>query len=266
VSEAAGWLPDPEVPGRLRYWDGTQWTDHRHDPTAAAGRTEFDEARARSIADHLVGRARRTLWPEMQREVGPIEVVEHPEEHRAAVRAALGGLAELLRPGETLVFVDAVADHRDRAGAPSLRALVTGLTDRRALAVAVSVAYDAAGRTTREFDDAPLAAVEVRPGSGDRLALRWAPGTPFTFTTPDPDEAERVRQFLASPGTRPFTELEALLALPLLDPAQPPPDWYPIPDGGELHRWWDGERWTDDTAVAGARFRPAGSLRNLPRP
>ena len=25
----AGWQPDPQNPGQLRYWDGTQWTEHR---------------------------------------------------------------------------------------------------------------------------------------------------------------------------------------------------------------------------------------------
>jgi uncharacterized RDD family membrane protein YckC len=34
----AGWYPDPApqtIPGRQRYWDGTQWTEHLHDPQPA---------------------------------------------------------------------------------------------------------------------------------------------------------------------------------------------------------------------------------------
>ena len=29
MSTPAGWFPDPENPGQQRYFDGTQWTEHR---------------------------------------------------------------------------------------------------------------------------------------------------------------------------------------------------------------------------------------------
>lgn len=29
---AAGWYPDPYAPEKLRWWDGTAWTEHVHDP------------------------------------------------------------------------------------------------------------------------------------------------------------------------------------------------------------------------------------------
>jgi hypothetical protein len=30
VTPAAGWYPDPSIPGTQRYWDGTKWTDQTH--------------------------------------------------------------------------------------------------------------------------------------------------------------------------------------------------------------------------------------------
>src|SRR3954453_21807853 len=38
----AGWYPDPApqtLQGRLRYWDGRQWTGHVHDPQPAVPAT-----------------------------------------------------------------------------------------------------------------------------------------------------------------------------------------------------------------------------------
>jgi hypothetical protein len=34
TSTGAGWRPDPDRPGGLRYHDGRQWTEHRSDPAA----------------------------------------------------------------------------------------------------------------------------------------------------------------------------------------------------------------------------------------
>ena len=41
----AGWHPDPESPGILRYWDGQAWTNHRAPaPTAAAPPPQRDQS------------------------------------------------------------------------------------------------------------------------------------------------------------------------------------------------------------------------------
>ena len=40
MSPPAGWFPDPEKQGQLRYWDGTEWTAHRT-PPVISGTTSF---------------------------------------------------------------------------------------------------------------------------------------------------------------------------------------------------------------------------------
>jgi Protein of unknown function (DUF2510) len=49
MSAVAGWYQDPEMPGRLRWWDGGQWTDHltSSPPVPAMAGAPFQAAQAR---------------------------------------------------------------------------------------------------------------------------------------------------------------------------------------------------------------------------
>lgn len=40
----AGWFPDPQMPGQLRYWDGASWTAHTQPGGVAAARPNADGA------------------------------------------------------------------------------------------------------------------------------------------------------------------------------------------------------------------------------
>ncbi|MET4780236.1 DUF2510 domain-containing protein [Glaciihabitans sp. UYNi722] len=40
-SASAGWYPDGDGSPQLRWWNGTQWTEHTHDPAEAASQTPY---------------------------------------------------------------------------------------------------------------------------------------------------------------------------------------------------------------------------------
>lgn len=57
---AAGWFPDPDRRGALRYWDGASWTEHRHVPPAVHVQPEpaaYSSQRAARQTDPRVLRA-----------------------------------------------------------------------------------------------------------------------------------------------------------------------------------------------------------------
>lgn len=41
MTTPANWYPDPENPSAWRYWDGSQWTEHRSGPPAKRKRGAF---------------------------------------------------------------------------------------------------------------------------------------------------------------------------------------------------------------------------------
>ncbi len=55
----------------------------------------------------------------------------------------------------------------------------------------------------------------------------------------------------------------------MTDAPAPAPGWYPDPSGSEGLRWWNGERWTDDThtpAVEAVTSVAPGALATAPAP
>jgi hypothetical protein len=48
----AGWFPDPENPGQLRYFDGTAWTDHRTPAVGTPAEAESSPDLAPDLPSH----------------------------------------------------------------------------------------------------------------------------------------------------------------------------------------------------------------------
>jgi hypothetical protein len=55
----AAWYPDPQTPGQVRWWDGTNWTEHVSvpAPTATVSETVAEAAQPQAVAEpEYIGR------------------------------------------------------------------------------------------------------------------------------------------------------------------------------------------------------------------
>lgn len=67
-----GWFPDPAAENRMRWWDGTAWTDHFVDYAPASPGLALAAGRAAAVA----ARSRR----ELRAQVGPLTYGELGDE------------------------------------------------------------------------------------------------------------------------------------------------------------------------------------------
>lgn len=255
----AGWYPDPDGSGS-RWWDGTTWTVHEHDPVPTHW---LDDDAATSLAFHLVARFRHKTFRSDTKQIYQWKLHSHADLMRTGTRAAVDGLRRVIPADETVVLLDDwyrydVVRRPHHVGI--VEVVVTALTTRRAFAETVTTFVATGEMVVGQVEHAPLPTVEI-----DRQRLLGMPGAHlrrkraggFELSSKDADVIQRIRAFVAHPTPAPFPELAELLALPRLDPQAPAPDWYPDPtadDGGDLHRWWDGFRWTEETARRGEYY------------
>jgi hypothetical protein len=91
----AGWYPDPESEGNLRYWDGLDWIDARRSPPSAAELLSFEQREAFAAAHRYVAPAAETAAQALSSRSGRPDSQQIVDDVRRAARSEVDRAADL---------------------------------------------------------------------------------------------------------------------------------------------------------------------------
>ncbi len=91
----AGWYPDPESQGNLRFWDGLDWTKARRSPPSAAELLSFEQREAFEAAHRYVAPSAEVAAQAVSNRMGRPDSQQIVEDVRRATRGEVDRAADL---------------------------------------------------------------------------------------------------------------------------------------------------------------------------
>ena len=113
----AGWYPDPESRGNLRYWDGLDWTNARRSPPSAAELLSFEQRQAFEEAHRFVAPTAEPLSSTAPNRAGRPDSQQIVEDVRRAARSEVDRAADMFSQRARQMqrdFVPLVSDYTNR--------------------------------------------------------------------------------------------------------------------------------------------------------